>query len=164
MELYHGSYCEIKNPNISYSRDSLDFGKGFYLTDIKKQAIDWADRFIKRGKTGCINIYTINFDELNTTYKIKKFDSYDMEWLDFILDCRNGSKRYLDYDVIIGGIADDKVYNTIELYEFELITKDEALNRLKYHKPNNQICITNQEILDKYLKFTLCEVIDNGSK
>lgn len=164
MELYHGSYCEIKNPNISYSRDSLDFGRGFYLTDIKKQAIEWVDRFIRRGKLGCINIYTINLDELNTIYKIKKFDSYDMEWLDFILDCRNGSKRYLDYDVIIGGIADDKVYNTIELYEFELITKDEALNRLKYHKPNNQICITNQEILDIYLKFDLCEVIDNGSE
>ncbi|MPM85574.1 hypothetical protein SDC9_132655 [bioreactor metagenome] len=164
MELYHGSYCEIKNPNISYSRDSLDFGRGFYLTDIKKQAIEWVDRFIRRGKLGCINIYTINLDELNTIYKIKKFDSYDMEWLDFILDCRNGSKRYLDYDVIIGGIADDKVYNTIELYEFELITKDEALNRLKYHKPNNQICITNQEILDIYLKFNLCEVIDNGSE
>lgn len=41
MELYHGSYCEIKNPNISYSRDSLDFGRGFYLTDIKKQAIEF---------------------------------------------------------------------------------------------------------------------------
>lgn len=164
MELYHGSYCVIENPNISYSRDSLDFGRGFYLTDIKKQAIEWVDRFIRRGKLGCINVYTINLDELNTIYKIKKFDSYDMEWLDFILDCRNGSKRYLDYDVIIGGIADDKVYNTIELYEFELITKDEALNRLKYHKPNNQICITNQEILDIYLKFNLCEVIDNGSE
>lgn len=164
MELYHGSYCEIKNPNISYSRDSLDFGRGFYLTDIKKQAIEWVDRFIRRGKPGCINIYTINLDELNSKYKIKNFDSYDMEWLDFILDCRNGSKRYLDYDIIIGGIADDKVYNTIELYEFKLITKDEALNRLKYHKPNNQICITNQKILDKYLEFNLCEVIDSGSK
>lgn len=164
MELYHGSYCEIKNPNISYSRDSLDFGRGFYLTDIKKQAIEWVDRFIRRGKRGCINIYTINLEELSTRYKIKKFDSYDMEWLDFILDCRNGSKKYLNYDVVIGGIADDKVYNTIELYEFELITKDEALNRLKYHKPNNQICITNQEILDMYLKFNLCEVINNGSE
>lgn len=164
MELYHGSYCEIRNPDISYSRDSLDFGRGFYLTDIKRQAIEWVDRFIRRGKFWCINIYNINLDELNTIYKIKKFDSYDMEWLDFILDCRNGSKRYLNYDVIIGGIADDKVYNTIELYEFELITKDEALNRLKYHKPNNQICITNQEILDIYLKFNSCEVINNGSK
>ena len=164
MELYHGSYCEIKNPNISFSRDSLDFGRGFYLTNIKQQAIDWVNRFIRREKDGCVNIYDIDLDGLSKIYKIKKFPSYNMEWLDFILDCRNGSTRYLDYDIIIGGIADDKVYNTIELYEFSLITKDEALNRLKYYKPNNQICITNQEILDKYLQFKLCEVIGNGSK
>lgn len=87
-----------------------------------------------------------------------------MEWLDFILQCRNGSDVYLNYDIIIGGIADDQVYNTIELYEFDLITKDEALKRLKYHKPNNQICITNQEILDKYLEFKKCEVISDGGK
>ncbi|WP_228104356.1 DUF3990 domain-containing protein [Terrisporobacter mayombei] len=31
MELYHGSYCEIKNPNISYSRDLLDFGSEFFI-------------------------------------------------------------------------------------------------------------------------------------
>lgn len=164
MKLYHGSYCEVKNPDISFSRDSLDFGKGFYLTDIKKQAIDWTDRFIQRGKTGCLNIYSIDLEYIKGKYKVKEFLSYDMDWLDFILDCRNGSNRYLDYDVIIGGIADDKVYNTIELYEYDLITKEEALKRLKYHKPNNQICITNQEILDKYLEFNLCEVINNGSK
>ena len=164
MKLYHGSYCEVKNPDISFSRDSLDFGKGFYLTDIKKQAIDWTDRFIQRGKIGCLNTYSIDLEYIKSIYKVKEFLSYDMDWLDFILDCRNGSKRYLDYDVIIGGIADDKVYNTIELYEYDLITKEEALKRLKYHKPNNQICITNQEILDKHLEFNLCEVINNGSK
>ncbi|GAA0708546.1 DUF3990 domain-containing protein [Paraclostridium ghonii] len=164
MKLYHGSYCEVKNPDISFSRDSLDFGKGFYLTDIKKQALDWIDRFIQRGKSGCLNSYTINLDEIKSKYRTKEFLSYDMGWLDFILDCRNGSKVYLEYDVIIGGIADDKVYNNIELYEYELITKEEALKRLKYHKPNNQICITNQEILDIYLEFNECEAISDGSK
>lgn len=164
MELYHGSYCEVKNPNISYSRDSLDFGKGFYLTNIKDQAISWSKRFVKRGKIGYLNTYILDFNKLKGLYNIKVFDSYDMEWLDFILDCRNQGKKYLDYDVIIGGISDDRVYNTIELYEFDLISKDEALNRLKYYKPNNQICITNQEILDKYLEFIKCEVIDNGSE
>ena len=93
MELYHGSYCEIKNPNFSFSRDSLDFGRGFYLTNIKQQAIEWVDRFIRRGKDGCVNIYDIDLDELSKIYKIKKFPSYNMEWLDFILDCRNGSTR-----------------------------------------------------------------------
>ncbi|MDK2584485.1 DUF3990 domain-containing protein [Romboutsia sedimentorum] len=164
MKLYHGSYCEVKKPDISFSRDSLDFGKGFYLTDIKKQALDWIDRFIQRGKAGCLNTYRLDLECIKDKYKVKEFISYDMEWLDFILDCRNSSKRYLEYDVIIGGIADDKVYNTIELYEYELITKEEALKRLKYHKPNNQICITNQEVLDIHLEFNLCEVISDGSE
>jgi hypothetical protein len=55
--------------------------------------------------------------------------------------------------MIMGGIADDRVYNTIELYKDQLIGKDEALKRLQYYKPNHQICIINQEIIDKYLKF-----------
>lgn len=66
------------------------------------------------------------------------------------------SDVYMKYDVIIGGIADDKIYNTIELYQDNLIEKDEALKRLKYYKPNEQICITNQNVIDKYLKFR-CE-------
>ena len=71
MELYHGSYCEIKNPNISFSRDSLDFGRGFYLTNIKQQAIEWVNRFIRREKDGCVNIYDIDLDGLSKIYKIK---------------------------------------------------------------------------------------------
>ncbi|WP_139376131.1 DUF3990 domain-containing protein, partial [Clostridium oryzae] len=81
------------------------------------------------------------------------FLHYNEEWLDFILECREGSNIYLEYDIIIGGIADDRVYNTIELYRDNLIKKDEALNRLQYYKPNQQICIINQEIIDKYLKY-----------
>ncbi|MEG0844151.1 MAG: DUF3990 domain-containing protein [Romboutsia sp.] len=164
MILYHGSYCKVDKPDISYSRDSLDFGKGFYLTDIKGQALSWIDRFVRRGKNGCLNSYNIDLNKVKDIYKVKVFDTYNIEWLDFILDCRSGGKKYLNYDIVIGGIADDQVYNTLELYELDLITKDETLKRLKYHKPNNQICILNQEILDKYLIFENCEVIPNGSK
>ena len=102
MILYHGSYCIVEEPNISYSRDSLDFGKGFYLTDIKSQALNWIDRFIRRGKNGCLNVYNIDLDNMKMIYKVKEFDSYNMEWLDFILQCRNGSDVYLNYDIIIG--------------------------------------------------------------
>jgi hypothetical protein len=55
--------------------------------------------------------------------------------------------------MIIGGIADDRVYNTIELYKDSLIDKTEVLKRLQYYKPNHQICIVNQEIINKYLKY-----------
>lgn len=153
MILYHGSYCPVEKPHTSFSRDDLDFGKGFYVTAIQEQAINWTNRFKRRGYKPQLNIYSISLEDINKDYKVKEFLSYDMEWLDFILDCRNGSKGYLEYDVIIGGIADDRVYNTIELYQDNLIDKEEALKRLKYCKPNHQMCIVNQEIIDKYLKY-----------
>ena len=60
---------------------------------------------------------------------------------------------------MIGGIADDRVYNTMELYVDNLISKEEALKRLKYYKPNNQICIVNQDIIDLHLKFVEAEEV-----
>ncbi|HBF6777147.1 TPA: DUF3990 domain-containing protein [Clostridioides difficile] len=153
MIVYHGSYCVVKMPNITFSRDSLDFGKGFYVTSIKTQAINWTERFKKRGKKAYLNSYSLDIDKLKENCKVKIFNSYNLEWLDFIIECRNMSDIYMKYDIIIGGITDDKIYNTIELYQDNLIEKDEALKRLKYYKPNEQICITNQNVIDKYLKF-----------
>lgn len=153
MIVYHGSYCVVKMPNITFSRDSLDFGKGFYVTSTKTQAINWTERFKKRGKKAYLNSYSLDIDKLKENCKVKIFNSYNLEWLDFIIECRNMSDIYMKYDIIIGGIADDKIYNTIELYQDNLIEKDEALKRLKYYKPNEQICITNQNVIDKYLKF-----------
>ncbi|HFL3855474.1 TPA: DUF3990 domain-containing protein [Clostridioides difficile] len=153
MIVYHGLYCVVKMPNITFSRDSLDFGKGFYVTSIKTQAINWTERFKKRGKKAYLNSYSLDIDKLKENCKVKIFNSYNLEWLDFIIECRNMSDIYMKYYIIIGGIADDKIYNTIELYQDNLIEKDEALKRLKYYKPNEQICITNQNVIDKYLKF-----------
>ena len=157
MIVYHGSYCIVENPDISFSREDLDFGKGFYVTTIEQQAISWTSKFKRREKKGYLNIYNLQLQEVNKHYKVKEFIKYDIEWLDFILECRAGSNIYLEYDMIMGGIADDRVYNTIELYKDNLIGKDEALKRLQYYKPNNQICIINQEIIYGYLKY-------NGNK
>lgn len=81
---------------------------------------------------------------------------YNEEWLDYIIACRNGEDIYQNYDIVIGGIADDRIFNTLELYLDGLIDKTEALKRLKYEKPNNQICILNQKIIDDYLIFIEC--------
>lgn len=153
MIVYHGSYCIIETPDISFSRDALDFGRGFYVTGIEEQAINWTSKFKRRGKNGYLNIYNLAIEEVRQNYNVKEFVSYDLEWLDFILSCRDGSREYLKYDMIIGGIADDRVYNTIELYQQNLIEKEEALKRLKYYKPNHQICIVNQQIINRHLKY-----------
>ena len=153
MKLYHGSKAVIDKPLVSYGRDNLDFGKGFYTTSIKEQAENWVQRFILLGHKGIINIYDYNETNTKSKYKYKIFPEYNEEWLDFILACRGGSRIYLDYDIIEGGIANDKVFNTVELYFQNLIDKQTALSRLKYEKPNNQICFLNQEVLDAVLHF-----------
>lgn len=153
MRVYHGSYCIVDAPHISFSRDDLDFGKGFYVTGIEEQAINWTSKFKRRRKKGYLNIYSLPTEIIKQDYKVKEFLKYNIDWLDFILECREGSNIYLKYDMVIGGVADDRVYNTIELYKDKLIGKDEALKRLQYYKPNHQICIINQEIINRYLKF-----------
>ncbi len=57
------------------------------------------------------------------------------------------------YDYIEGGIANDRVVNTVRLYMNGIISSEDALNRLKYFKPTNQICILNQDLLKEYLTF-----------
>ena len=153
MKLYHGSTVIVDKPLVSYGRDNLDFGKGFYTTSVQAQAEKWVQRFILLGYKGYINVYDYDEAEARTKYRYKNFPEYNEEWLDFILACRNGSKIYQDYDIIEGGIANDKVFNTVELYFQNLIDKETALSRLKYEKPNNQICFINQKVQDAVLHF-----------
>lgn len=54
-----------------------------------------------------------------------------------------------DYDIVGGGVANDKVFNTIELYFDSLIDKTEAIKRLRYEKPNFQICFRSELALEK---------------
>ena len=58
-----------------------------------------------------------------------------------------------DYDIVSGGVANDRVFDTIELYFENLISRSEAIGRLAMEKPNLQICFRRQEIMDNYLKF-----------
>ena len=63
------------------------------------------------------------------------------------------------YDAVSGGIANDKVFNTVDLYFAGVITKDEALGRLKFEKPNHQICILNARMIEQHLHFIKAEKV-----
>lgn len=52
-----------------------------------------------------------------------------------------------------GGVANDKVFDTVELYFEGIISKKEAIGRLAYEKPNFQICLRTQNAIDEYLVF-----------
>ena len=56
MRLYHTSNVEIPHPDIKFSRNHLDFGKGFYLTTLKQQAINYGQRFLRKGDNAIMNV------------------------------------------------------------------------------------------------------------
>ncbi len=56
MKLYHSSNVTVINPDTLHSRDDLDFGKGFYLTPIKVQAVSYAQRFQRRMQDAWLNM------------------------------------------------------------------------------------------------------------
>lgn len=149
MRLYHSSNVSIERPDTVHSRDYLDIGRGFYLTSLYDQAVKYAQRFIRRQQEGWLNIYEFTFDPTN--WKVREFFAYDKEWLDFVSKCRAGDDNS-DYDIVIGGIANDKVIQTLDRYFEGELSAEETIGFLKYEKPNNQYCLRSQKMLDECLK------------
>ena len=150
--LYHGSTDIVERPLVSIGRKDLDFGPGFYLTPLHEQASQWAKRTmtIRKATQAIVNVYEFT---LPTDCNIKRFDAYDKEWLDFIVDSRNGKCPWEGYDIIEGGVANDRVIDAVEAYINGYADVEHTLRQLVYHKPNYQICILNQQIADEYLQY-----------
>lgn len=100
MTVFHGSNKEIQTPDVSFSKNYLDFGKGFYLTTYQNQA---------------------------------------EKWLDFVCACRNGDNLNEAYDIIIGNVANDDVFKTVDMYFRGLWDKKRTIEELRYYKMNDQI-------------------------
>jgi hypothetical protein len=157
MILYHGSSVAVQQPDLSYSRDNVDFGRGFYTTPIYEQAIGWAERFKHNSGQGVVSAYELNEIVMRKDLSILEFETYSDEWLDFIVACRRGENLNKDFDVIIGVVANDKVFNTLLLFFKGLIERKEAIKRLRYENPNIQYCFCKQNVVDVYLQFISSE-------
>ncbi len=162
MIVYHGTTMALEKPNVAFSKDYLDFGKGFYVTVYREQAERWALRKgVRRQLPSYINIYEMA-DDL-TSYKVLSFEEENERWLDFVCACRKGDKKYQNYDVIIGSVADDDVFKTVDMYFRGLWSKEKALEELRYYKMNNQICIVNQFVLEQILTFQKAYEVKEGN-
>ena len=80
LTVYHGSTYRVEQPLAGVCRPNLDFGVGFYLTDLKDQAIRWALRTadIRHEKSVWLNIYSLDIDA-----------------------CRNSSFHYLHFLMVL---------------------------------------------------------------
>ena len=161
--LFHGSYTEVASPLVKLGRAKVDFGQGFYLTMLQSQAEAWAKTISERRKTGTqavVSTFSLDMDGVKAAnYRMKTFETYDLEWLEYVIDCRKGGNLQNQYDLVEGGVANDNVIDTVEDYENGVITAEQALGQLKYKAINHQLCILNQAIVDKYLTFVSSTII-----
>ena len=86
--LYHGSYCEVKDPDLARCAKRKDFGQGFYLTTSKEQAESFLRTSIAKAiatgtigegqKFGYISTFEFKFSGKLETHI---FENADVEWL-----------------------------------------------------------------------------------
>ena len=154
MIVYHGANTPVEYPDTNHSNKYLDFGQGFYVTIYKEQAEKWAKRKAMRyGGKPVVSVY--NFSEKEATqFKLKNFAECEEEWLDFICACRKGENIYMQYDIVIGNVADDDVFKSVDMYFRKIWNKERTLEEIRYYKHNNQITFITQQAIDSLLNYT----------
>ncbi|MBR6606497.1 MAG: DUF3990 domain-containing protein [Prevotella sp.] len=155
MKLYHGSTVDIQQIELGKSKPNKDFGRAFYLSEDKLQALEMAQfRAEFEDTVPVVNVY--EFDEtLFQQFRYKRFEEYSEEWAHFVYDHRtepNGMTLH-DYDIVYGPIANDRVGAQIARFKQGYITFDEFLRRIQYIKGITfQYAFCTQRAIDKLIK------------
>ncbi len=141
MILYHGTNMEFDVIDLSKSSPFKDFGRGFYLTDLKHQAEEMAEKKTTLFK-GIPVVQAYEFDErwlTSSVLKVMLFQSVTLEWAEFIFKNRSRSANFHhDFDIVYGPIANDGVAYLLGRFEEGTLTIGELAKELKYKKLNNQ--------------------------
>ena len=149
MILYHGSNIDIQEISLSRCKPNKDFGKGFYLTTIKEQAIRMSLRVSRMfGGTPCINEYSFDENILKSnTLNVKIFEQPSESWARFVIANRNYKyeKNILDdnnldnrYDIVVGPIANDDLALLFRQFSGGLITVETLVKEMEYKNLTNQ--------------------------
>jgi len=155
MIIYHGSTVIVETPKIIKSERDLDFGEGFYATSNREQAVIWANIVAVRRESvkQILSIYEFDLERAQNELVIIRFVEPDEAWLDFVCANRSGQKNQMQYDMVLGPVANDKVYTVVQFYENGVYDKDETIRRLKVDRLYDQILFHTEKSLE-YLRFT----------
>ena len=131
MIVYHGSTDPIPCPDNLHSQDHLDFGRGFYVTTFQEQAERWAQKqALRKGRAAVVSVYELS--ESFDAFKVLTFPEDNEAWLDYVCSCRKGSDDHLGYDLVIGSVANDDVFRTIDIYFRGIWNKKRTIAELRF--------------------------------
>lgn len=147
IKLYHGSNCIVERGDLSKSRENIDFGQGFYLTEDKMMAKKWASSRVR----SIVNEYILDIKNLNIY-----FFSLDKEWLEYVRANRGYGpnqneiiEQYSKYDIIIGPTADDKLFDTVQQYLDGYLAPSRAIKYLNVAGYANQVVLKTEKALNQ---------------
>lgn len=139
MFLYHTGYQVIDRVDVHHGRKNADFGQGFYLSDDIQFSKRWARQ--RKGQTTVLNRYELNLESLKVKYLER-----DDKWFAYIYNNRSGGKDYWsEYDVIIGPIANDTIYDTFGILTAGILEDDQALQALLIGPEYQQIVLKTEK-------------------
>lgn len=168
--VYHGSYMEVSHPELKECREGKDFGKGFYITTDRNQAIKFAKLIAQRHNAACgvLNEYIFSdMDDLS----YYSFKNTDMDWLNCVVGNRRKQFRHLsvkwaDYDVLSGKVANDDTSTVINAYLLGIygeIGSDRAgnmaISNLEPENLKDQLCFKTDKAISK-LSFVKSEKVN----
>lgn len=143
MKLYHGSNIIIEAIDFDKCKPYKDFGRGFYLTEIEKQAILMARRTASiYGGEAIVTVF--EFDEsaaLNDpALSVKRFDEPNEEWALFVMNNRSRTQKHPchEYDLVIGPVADDTIATLFRNFDDGIIDLPTLVSGLKFKKISSQ--------------------------
>lgn len=139
MELFHGRNTVVEKPEILTDGFYKDFGYGFYCTNLERQARRWA--LTKRNRH-VVNLYEYHKDN---NLNIKIFKGMSNEWLDFVVQCRRGKSH--EYDIVEGPMADDTIWNYVDDFVHEEISRSAFWELVRFKYPTHQIVFCNKKAL-----------------
>lgn len=127
--LFHGTYIEFNSIDLGKCKEGCDFGKGFYVTEVVSQALDWASKNAKKNKckVAYVKIYNL-VKEIYYKLRIKEFSEINFEWLVFIINARQ-KKIQPDYDAVAGPVAGGNISN-----KYEKVNNDNNLKKIGLDK------------------------------
>ena len=162
MKVYHGSDVQIEKIDLLKSREYTDFGRGFYVTNIRGHAHRRAVNIAVENNTQPIvtQFEYIEAYQINAELSVKSFATPSEEWVNFVMMNRDVSiiQPAHSYDIVEGPVANDWVTWQIKRYQKGRITIKQLIAELQYREQTHQICFcTLQSLLS-------LEIIDDDQR
>lgn len=162
MKIYHGSISIIRKPIYGYGSPYNDYGLGFYCTEEKELAKEWAVDYELDGYANCYELDLSNLKVLNLNEKPYNI----LHWLTILIQNRQFKDRsflvrdakeylikkfsidYSNYDVIIGYRADDSYFSFARDFLQGSISYRQLSVALKIGNLGKQVVLISQKAFD----------------